>query len=70
MIRTGYDADTRQYTFHDNTTGVQFISAPGERYGTLLPAATANYVKPKRGTGRRLTRTYFLYTDVIAPSHA
>ncbi|KAH9007233.1 hypothetical protein EDB86DRAFT_68174 [Lactarius hatsudake] len=55
MIRTGYDADTRQYTFHDNTTGVQFISAPGERYGTLLPAATANYVKPKRGANRRLT---------------
>ncbi|KAH9054140.1 hypothetical protein EDB87DRAFT_124076 [Lactarius vividus] len=55
MIRTGYDADTRQYTFHDNTTGVQFVSAPGERYGTLLPAATANYVKPKRGAGRRLT---------------
>ncbi|KAI9466608.1 hypothetical protein BJY52DRAFT_2761 [Lactarius psammicola] len=55
MIRTGYDADTRQYTFHDTTTGVQFISAPGERYGNLVPAATANYVKPKRGTGRRLT---------------
>ncbi|KAH9065109.1 hypothetical protein EDB83DRAFT_761125 [Lactarius deliciosus] len=55
MIRTGYDADTRQYTFHDNTTGVQFISAPGEKYGTLLPTATANYVKPKRGANRRLT---------------
>ncbi|KAH9037664.1 hypothetical protein EDB85DRAFT_593076 [Lactarius pseudohatsudake] len=67
MIRTGYDADTRQYTFHDNTTGVQFISAPGERYGTLLPAATANYVKPKRGANRRLTRTYFLYTKSIRP---
>ena len=59
MKRTGYDADTRQYTFHDSTSGVQFISAPGERYGTLVPAATANYVKPKRGPGRRQTRKYF-----------
>ena len=69
MKRTGYDADTRQYTFHDSTTGVQFISAPGEKYGTLLPAATANYVKPKRGPGRRLTRKYFLYADAISLSH-
>ncbi|KAI0301925.1 hypothetical protein B0F90DRAFT_266814 [Multifurca ochricompacta] len=55
MVRTGYDADTRQYTFHDTTTGVQFVSAPGEAYGTLLPASTAKYVKPSRGAGRRLT---------------
>ena len=67
MIRTGYDANTRQYTFHDNTTGVQFISAPGERYGTLLPTATANYVNPKLGEGRKLTRTYFLFADAINP---
>jgi hypothetical protein len=76
MIRTGYDADTRQYTFHDNTTGVQFISAPGERYGTLLPAATANYVIPKRGPGRRPTlQAYdrpvlFADDDVQAPRPA
>jgi hypothetical protein len=55
MKRTGYDANTRQYTFHDSTTGVQYISAPGERYGTLLPAATANYVNPKLGPGRKQT---------------
>lgn len=61
MKRTSYDSSTRQYTFHDSTTGVQYISAPGERYGTLLPAATANYVKPKLGPGRKQTRTYFLY---------
>jgi hypothetical protein len=60
MKRTGYDANTRQYTFHDSTTGVQYISAPGERYGTLLPAATANYVNPKLGPGRKQTCNYFL----------
>jgi hypothetical protein len=55
MKRTGYNATTRQYTFHDSTSGVQYISAPGERYGTLLPAATANYVNPKLGPGRKET---------------
>ena len=69
MKRTGYDANTRQYTFHDSTTGVQYISAPGERYGTLLPAATANYVKPKLGPGRRETRKYFLYANATSLSH-
>ncbi len=58
MIRTGYDADTRQYTFRDTTTNVQYISAPGEKYGILVPTATANYVKPKRAPGRRLTCAY------------
>lgn len=76
MVRTGYDVDTRQYTFHDTTTGVQFVSAPGERYGTLLPSTTANYVKPKRGAGRRLTlqaydRPVFFADDVVqAPRSA
>jgi hypothetical protein len=67
MKRTGYDSNTRQYTFHDSTTGVQYISAPGERYGTLLPAATANYVKPKLGPGRRETCKYFLYANANLP---
>jgi len=71
MKRTGYDATTRQYTFHDSATGVQYISAPGERYGTLLPAATANYVKPKLGPGRKQTlqaydRPVFFADDVQA----
>ena len=71
MKRTSYDSSTRQYTFHDSTTGVQYISAPGERYGTLLPAATANYVKPKLGPGRKQTRTLFLYARIaISISHA
>ncbi|KAF8263199.1 hypothetical protein EI94DRAFT_1807635 [Lactarius quietus] len=73
MKRTGYDASTRQYTFHDSTTGVEYISAPGERYGTLLPAATANYVKPKLGPGRRETlqaydRPVFFADDLVQPA--
>jgi len=55
MVRTGYDADHRQYTFHDTTSGVKYVSAPGEAYGTLVPAATANFPKHSRSTGRRRT---------------
>jgi hypothetical protein len=69
MKRTGYNATTRQYTFHDSTSGVQYISAPGERYGTLLPAATANYVNPKLGPGRKETRTSFLYSASLFLTH-
>lgn len=58
MIRTGYDADVEQYWFRDTTTGVQYCSAPGEAYGTLLPTATANYPKLTRGGGRRCTCKY------------
>jgi hypothetical protein len=52
-----------------NTSGVQFISAPGERYGTLLPAATANYVNPKLGPGRK-DPPYVFPLLRIALSHA
>ena len=37
IVRIAYDADTRQYTFRDTTTGRLYRSAPGERYGTLHP---------------------------------
>jgi hypothetical protein len=57
MVRTAYDADTRQYTFHDTTDGTRYVSAPGEAYGTLVPAATANFPKTSRTTGRKPTRT-------------
>jgi hypothetical protein len=58
MVRVGYDADSRQYTFLDNTSGVHFVSAPGEAYGTLVPAATASFPTVSRSTGRRRTRRY------------
>src|SRR6266581_4249708 len=58
MVRTAYDADTRQYTFFDTTTQTHYVSAPGEAYGTLVPAATANFPRPSRSSGRRPTSTY------------
>ena len=57
MTRIGYDADTRQYTFLDTTDGTHYVSAPGNRYGTLVPAATADFPKASRTSGRRQTRT-------------
>ena len=57
MVRTAYDADTRQYTFLDTTDGIRYVSAPGEAYGTLVPAAAANFPKTSRTSGRRTTRT-------------
>ena len=57
MVRTAYDADTRQYTFLDTTDNTKYVSAPGEAYGTLVPAATANFPKTCRTSGRRTTRT-------------
>ncbi|KAI0002874.1 hypothetical protein BJV74DRAFT_813806 [Russula compacta] len=53
MIRTGYDADMHQYYFLDTTTGVSYVSEPGNRYGTLTPAD--NFPKQSRSTGRRRT---------------
>ena len=58
LVRTAYDADRRQYTFLDTTSGDHFVSAPGEAYGTLVPAATAKFPKASRSSGRRSTRTY------------
>ncbi|KAF8489347.1 hypothetical protein F5888DRAFT_1638635 [Russula emetica] len=55
MVRTAYDADTQQYTFHDTTDGTDYISAPGAAYGTLVPVATANFPKTTRTTGRKTT---------------
>ncbi|KAN0124423.1 hypothetical protein V8E52_002072 [Russula decolorans] len=55
MVRTAYDADTRQYTFLDTTDNTKYVSAPGEAYGTLVPAATANFPKTSRTSGRRPT---------------
>lgn len=57
MVRTAYDADTRQYTFLDTTDGTHYVSAPGNAYGTLVPEATANFPKTTRTSGRRVTRT-------------
>jgi hypothetical protein len=57
MVRTAYDADTRQYTFLDTTDGTHYVSAPGNVYGTLVPAATADFPKASRTSGRRRTRT-------------
>jgi hypothetical protein len=57
MVRTAYDADTRQYTFFDTAEKTQYVSAPGEAYGTLVPAATAEFAKASRTMGRRPTRT-------------
>lgn len=70
MVRTAYDADTQQYTFFDTTTQTHYVSAPGEAYGTLVPAATANFPKPSRSTGRKPTRTYsspLLFAMLITP---
>lgn len=55
MVRIAYDADTRQYTFLDTTDGTRYVSAPGNKYGTLVPEATASASIPKttRTTGRR-----------------
>jgi len=58
MVRTGYDADHRQYTFLDTTSNVKYVGAPGESYGTLVPAGTADFPKYSRSTGRRRTRMY------------
>ncbi|KAH9963313.1 hypothetical protein BC827DRAFT_1194810 [Russula dissimulans] len=55
MVRTGYDADDRQYTFLETASHVKYVSAPGEAYGTLVPAATANFPKHSRSAGRRRT---------------
>jgi hypothetical protein len=55
MVRTAYDADTRQYTFLDTTDGTYYVSAPGNVYGTLVPAATADFPKASRASGRRRT---------------
>jgi hypothetical protein len=55
MVRVGYDAESRQYTFLDTTSGVYFVSAPGEAFGTLVPAATASFPTVSRSTGRRRT---------------
>ncbi|KAI0269385.1 hypothetical protein BC834DRAFT_625996 [Gloeopeniophorella convolvens] len=52
IVRTGYDADTQQCSFRDTATGVPYVSAPGNTYGTLVPAASAP--KPIRGAGRAL----------------
>jgi hypothetical protein len=60
MVRTAYDADTRQYTFFDTTSNTYYVSAPGEAYGTLVPAATANFPINSRSSGRRITRTYII----------
>ena len=56
MVRTAYDADTRQYTFLDTTDGTYYVSAPGQAHGTLVPEATANFPKTTRTSGRRTTR--------------
>ncbi|KXN89694.1 hypothetical protein AN958_05234 [Leucoagaricus sp. SymC.cos] len=37
MKRVGYDADTRQYTFLESSTGMLYESAPGNEYGILRP---------------------------------
>ncbi|KZP07275.1 hypothetical protein FIBSPDRAFT_875674 [Athelia psychrophila] len=37
VIRTGYDADTKKYTFHDKATGQRYQSGARQRYGTLEP---------------------------------
>ena len=58
MVRTAYDADTRQYTFLDTTDGTEYVSAPGNTYGTLVPAATASFPKTTRTSGRRTIGTY------------
>jgi len=58
MVRTAYDADTRQYTFLDTTSDTNYVSAPGEAYGTLVPAATADFPRHSRSNGRRPTRMY------------
>jgi len=77
MVRTGYDADVEQYWFSDTTTGVQYCSAPGDAYGTLLPMATASYPKLSRGRGRRRTLQAYdrpvLFADdqaIGTPSHS
>ena len=57
MVRTAYDADTRQYTFRDTASGSNYVSAPGEAYGTLVPAATATFPRASRSSGRKPTRT-------------
>ena len=56
MVRTAYDADTQQYTFLDTTDGTHYVSAPGAKYGTLVPVATADFPKASRTSGRRQTR--------------
>jgi len=75
MVRTAYDADKRQYTFFDTTTQTHYVSAPGEAYGTLVPAATANFPTPSRGTGRKPTlqayeRTVFFADDTMCQRHS
>ncbi|KAJ6591260.1 hypothetical protein DFH09DRAFT_862332, partial [Mycena vulgaris] len=37
MVRTGYDADTGQYTFQDRTG--TYKGLPGAEYGPMLPAS-------------------------------
>lgn len=65
MVRTAYDADKRQYTFLDTTSQTRYVSAPGEAYGTLVPAATANFPRSSRSTGRKPTRKY---SNIIPPN--
>ncbi|KAI0043167.1 hypothetical protein FA95DRAFT_1563585 [Auriscalpium vulgare] len=48
MVRTAYDADTRQYTFRDKN-GQLFVSAPGEEYGTLIPLKDAHRLVQAKG---------------------
>jgi hypothetical protein len=68
MIRTAYDADTRQYTFLDTTDGTEYVSAPGNKYGTLVPAATATYPSISRASGRKSTRTLLPFPHFLASS--
>ena len=58
MVRTAYDADTRQYTFRDAASSSKYVSAPGEAYGILVTAATATFPRASRSSGRGSTCTY------------
>jgi hypothetical protein len=68
MVRTAYDADTQQYTFRDTTSDTNYVSAPGEAYGTLVPAATADFPIHSRSNGRSRTRMYTSSPPFIPPT--
>jgi len=76
IVRVAYDADTRQYTFRDTTTGRLYRSAPGEPYGTLHPVLDHLPSRPNafapEGSHRPRSRSAAQNTTFhdILPAHA
>ncbi|KAF8352124.1 hypothetical protein F5887DRAFT_934084 [Amanita rubescens] len=76
LVRIAYDADSRQYTFRDTSSGQLYRSDPGNSYGTLSPVSDRLDSRPNafapthdHSRSQSVQNPFVTFHDIL-PSHA